>query len=388
MPPTCRPDGAEVHRWPGVAEPDDLRVGRRWHPAAPRRRAVQDARRGRSDPCHRGATAAIPDLLAGRIRMFIGAINSLLPLINEGKLTALASTGASASPRCRMCRPWPKPSRLRDHPGVGLVAAPARRPRSSDAARDAGSSPRRASISAWPRSVDVLGTAGLHESSPTTTTSGARWSRPPTSGGGGVMKTLKAGIASGDRARMKQPPLTFVLLAAIIADASAQSYPDRAIKVIVPPGRRADRHLARAVHLAELGQSVVIENQSGRRPGRDDQSRVARLTAHAVARRYQQQRHHASALQGSRLRCGEGFRAGSGDHDIRSCWWCTPTCRPRRSPSWSPMPRPTRASSARAAASTSPHFLLSRISGANILFVPYRGAAPAAMTSSLIDSNA
>jgi tripartite-type tricarboxylate transporter receptor subunit TctC len=40
----------------------------------------------------RGATAAIPDLLAGRIDMFIGAINSLLPLIKEGKLRALAAT--------------------------------------------------------------------------------------------------------------------------------------------------------------------------------------------------------------------------------------------------------------------------------------------------------
>ena len=41
----------------------------------------------------RGATAVLPDLLAGRIDMFIGAINSLLPLIREGKLRALAATG-------------------------------------------------------------------------------------------------------------------------------------------------------------------------------------------------------------------------------------------------------------------------------------------------------
>jgi tripartite-type tricarboxylate transporter receptor subunit TctC len=40
----------------------------------------------------RGATMAIPDLLAGRIEMFIGAINSLLPLIQEGKLRAIAAT--------------------------------------------------------------------------------------------------------------------------------------------------------------------------------------------------------------------------------------------------------------------------------------------------------
>jgi tripartite-type tricarboxylate transporter receptor subunit TctC len=43
----------------------------------------------------RGAIAAIPDVLAGRVHVFIGAINSLLPLIREGKLRALASAGAS-----------------------------------------------------------------------------------------------------------------------------------------------------------------------------------------------------------------------------------------------------------------------------------------------------
>jgi tripartite-type tricarboxylate transporter receptor subunit TctC len=42
----------------------------------------------------RGATAAIPDLLAGRIDMFIGALNSVLPLIQEGKLRALAAAGS------------------------------------------------------------------------------------------------------------------------------------------------------------------------------------------------------------------------------------------------------------------------------------------------------
>ena len=39
----------------------------------------------------RGATAVLPDLMAGRVDMFIGAVNSLLPLIAEGKLRALAS---------------------------------------------------------------------------------------------------------------------------------------------------------------------------------------------------------------------------------------------------------------------------------------------------------
>src|SRR5215475_12206251 len=43
----------------------------------------------------RGATAVMPDLVAGRIDMFIGAVNSLLPLIREGSLRALATASAS-----------------------------------------------------------------------------------------------------------------------------------------------------------------------------------------------------------------------------------------------------------------------------------------------------
>ena len=53
---------------------------------------------GKIDMVHvpfRGAIAAIPDVLAGRVHIFIGAINSLLPLIREGKLRALAAAGAS-----------------------------------------------------------------------------------------------------------------------------------------------------------------------------------------------------------------------------------------------------------------------------------------------------
>jgi tripartite-type tricarboxylate transporter receptor subunit TctC len=42
----------------------------------------------------KGATAVLPDLIAGRIDMFIGAINSLLPLIKDGKLRALAATSS------------------------------------------------------------------------------------------------------------------------------------------------------------------------------------------------------------------------------------------------------------------------------------------------------
>jgi tripartite-type tricarboxylate transporter receptor subunit TctC len=72
----------------------------------------------------RGATAVLPDLVAGRIDMFIGAINSLLPLINEGKLRPLAA----ASPKRIPSMP-DLPTLAETFPGfevgsgVGLVAA-------------------------------------------------------------------------------------------------------------------------------------------------------------------------------------------------------------------------------------------------------------------------
>ena len=72
----------------------------------------------------RGATAAMPDLLAGRIDMFIGAINSLLPLIKEGKLRAIAAAGSKRIAVVAGC-----PDHGRDGlpgvevgSGVGLVA--------------------------------------------------------------------------------------------------------------------------------------------------------------------------------------------------------------------------------------------------------------------------
>ena len=46
----------------------------------------------------RGATVVLPDLLAGRIDMFIGAINSLLELIKDGKLKALATSATKRIP--------------------------------------------------------------------------------------------------------------------------------------------------------------------------------------------------------------------------------------------------------------------------------------------------
>ena len=47
---------------------------------------------------YKGATAALPDLTTGRIDMFIGAINTLLPLVQDGKLRALATVSGKRIP--------------------------------------------------------------------------------------------------------------------------------------------------------------------------------------------------------------------------------------------------------------------------------------------------
>jgi len=47
---------------------------------------------------YKGAAPALMDLLPGRIHVFVGAANSLLPQIKDGKLRLLAAAGAQRSP--------------------------------------------------------------------------------------------------------------------------------------------------------------------------------------------------------------------------------------------------------------------------------------------------
>ena len=108
----------------------------------------------------RGATVVLPDLIAGRIDMFIGAVNSLLELIKDGKLRRARHHEQQAH-RVVAGRPdhggGRAARRARSAPASGWWRRPARRPRSSrrSTARSRRSSPTRASTSAWRRSAST-----------------------------------------------------------------------------------------------------------------------------------------------------------------------------------------------------------------------------------------
>ena len=53
---------------------------------------------------YRGGAPAVTDLLGGRIDMNFGTAATLLPLIRQGKVRAIAVPGIKRSPDCRTCR--------------------------------------------------------------------------------------------------------------------------------------------------------------------------------------------------------------------------------------------------------------------------------------------
>jgi len=185
----------------------------------------------------------------------------------------------------------------------------------------------------------------------------------------------------------RQLALTFVLLAAVIADASAQSYPDRAIKVIVPyPAGGPTDTVARAVTQSlssELGQSVVIENQSGA-GGRIAMKAVARGTPDGYTLLLGGTNNNAITpalykdLDFDAVKDFAPVAAIATDSLVLVVHPSVPAKTLAELVAYAKA-NPGKLSSG-GGVGISPHFLLEFVrvkSGANILFVPYRGAAPA-----------
>lgn len=78
---------------------------------------------------YKGGSAAMPDLIAGRLTFMIQTASEVLPLIESGKLRALAVTGSSRFPRLPDV-PTMKEAGVADLEGIGWwgVFAPARTP--------------------------------------------------------------------------------------------------------------------------------------------------------------------------------------------------------------------------------------------------------------------
>src|SRR5712691_5790420 len=100
----------------------------------------------------------------------------------------------------------------------------------------------------------------------------AVWIRAPCFSGVGHTRHSLVRPLAGRRECFEDPmhkplAIAFAVLAASIAGVSAQTYPDRSIKVVVPyPAGGPTDTVARTVTqglAADLGQSVIIENQAG-----------------------------------------------------------------------------------------------------------------------------
>ena len=175
--------------------------------------------------------------------------------------------------------------------------------------------------------------------------------------------------------------------AGIATSASAQTYPDKPIKMIVPfpPGGPIDT-MARLDRPGDVGKARPAGDRreparrglhhrlQGRRRGR-----ARRL--YAAVRLVRLARRRARALSEPRHRSAQAFHHGR--HHVAAAahhGGRRRTCRRRRSRSSSPTPRPIRASS-----TTAPGWARRRIcsstlfktkAGLDVTYIPYKGSAP------------
>ncbi len=180
---------------------------------------------------------------------------------------------------------------------------------------------------------------------------------------------------------------TFVFLAVGLAQASAQSFPDKPIRVIVPyPAGGPTDTIARAVtqHLGTtLGQSIIIENQSGA-GGRIAMKQVARSDPDGYTLLLGGTNNNAitpALYKDLDFDAVKDFTPAAAIGIDRLCVVINPSVPVKNMAELVAYAKanPGKLSSG-GGVGISPHFLLEFIrvkSGANIVFVPYKGAAPA-----------
>ncbi len=187
--------------------------------------------------------------------------------------------------------------------------------------------------------------------------------------------------------------IAFVVAAGFgAAPAQAQQYPDKPIKLIIPlvagsPITALARVVAQPLS-ARLGQQV-----DHREPARRRHTIGVKAAAAMPPDGYTpsdvraEHRLSAATLSRSRLRSDQGVRAGGARwRNISTSWSSRRRCRPRRCRNSSPMRRPTRASSISASGSApcrrSSASISIKVAGLDIVSIPYAAASRCASTSS------